>query len=222
MNQSTKPTRTRIKMCGLTRVEDVQTAVAAGCDAIGLVFYAQSPRYVELEVASKLIQHVPAFIEIVGLFVNAKIDQVIEFSKQLPLSLLQFHGNETPEYCESVSQTLNRRYIRALHIKEGENLLQSAALYPNAAAILLDTPSANYGGSGQTFDWSLLKKLPSSFLQPIILSGGLNSANVANAITQVRPYAVDVSSGIENAPGIKDKQKMFAFTKAVFNTNNQS
>lgn len=207
--------RTRIKICGLTRLEDILAAVEAGVDAIGFVFYEKSARYISPENAAKLVAHIPPFITTVGLFVNASAPQVQEVIKQVPLSLLQFHGDESPELCTEIAHSVNRPYIRALRVKvgmDGEDLVKYQDSYQNAAGILLDTFVDTYGGSGKTFDWSIVTH---GLLPHGILSGGLTPANVASAIKQITPYAVDVSSGVEVAPGVKDAQLINDFVHAV-------
>ncbi len=199
---------TRIKICGLTRVEDLQGAVAAGADAIGLVFYPPSPRYVDLPTAATLACLVPPFVSIVGLFVNADPDRVRETLAAVPIHVLQFHGDEDEAYCRQ----FDRPYLKAARVKPGMDLLQYAADYPSAQAILLDAFVDGYGGGGKVFDWTLI---PDSLSKPVILSGGLDAGNVGEAIRRVRPAAVDVSSGVEAARGIKDAGKMNAFVAAV-------
>lgn len=198
----------RIKVCGLTRVEDVQAAVAAGVDAVGLVFYPDSPRHVTIAQAAELCRHVPPFVTIVGLFVNASRAEVHRVIEAVPLNLLQFHGDETADQCEGFGVP----YLKAARVRPGVDLLEFAAQFASARALLLDTWTPAYGGSGESFDWSLV---PSSCPLPVILSGGLTPDNVAEAIRLVRPVAVDVSSGVESAKGIKDAAKIRAFVSAV-------
>ena len=198
----------RIKVCGLTRVEDVQAAVAAGVDAIGLVFYADSPRHVTIEQARTLARAIPPFVTIVGLFVNASRAEVNRVIEEVPLNLLQFHGDETVDQCEGFGVP----YLRAARVRPGVDLLEFAMQFPTARALLLDTWTPAYGGSGESFDWSLV---PTYCPLPVILSGGLNPDNVADAMRQVHPVAVDVSSGVESAKGIKDAEKIRAFVRAV-------
>jgi phosphoribosylanthranilate isomerase len=198
----------RIKVCGLTRVEDVQAAVAAGVDAVGLVFYPDSPRHVTIAQAAELCRHVPPFVTIVGLFVNASRAEVHRVIEAVPLNLLQFHGDETADQCEGFGVP----YLKAARVRPGVDLLEFAAQFASARALLLDTWTPAYGGSGESFDWSLV---PTSCPLPVILSGGLTPDNVADAIRQVRPVAVDVSSGVESAKGIKDAAKIRAFVSAV-------
>jgi len=199
---------TRIKVCGLTRVEDVQAAVAAGVDAIGLVFYADSPRHVSIEQAKALCAHIPPFVTVVGLFVNASRAEIHRVMEAVPLNLLQFHGDETVDQCEGFGLP----YLRAARVRPGLDLLEFASQFPSARALLLDTWTPVYGGSGTSFDWALV---PSDCPLPVILSGGLNPENVAAAIRQVQPVAVDVSSGVEIAKGIKDADRIRAFVSAV-------
>ena len=199
---------TRIKMCGLTRLEDVEAAVGAGADAIGLVFYPPSPRYVDLATAGTLARAVPPFITIVGLFVNAEVATVKTTLAEVPLHVLQFHGDEHETYCRQ----FDRPYLKAARVRPGMDLLQYAAGFPSAQALLLDAFVDGYGGGGKAFDWSVI---PADLGKPIVLSGGLDAGNVVEAISRVRPAAVDVSSGIERAKGIKDAEKMRAFAAAV-------
>ena len=205
MRMNTPP---RIKICGLTRVEDVEAALAAGVDAIGLVLYPESPRHVTIEQAAALCRDIPPFVTVVGLFVNASRAQVHRVIEAVPLNLLQFHGDETVDQCEGFGLP----YLRAARVRPGVDLLEFASQFPSARALLLDTWTPAYGGSGESFDWSLV---PASCPLPVILSGGLTPDNVAEAIRRVRPVAVDVSSGVESAKGIKDAIKIRAFVSAV-------
>jgi phosphoribosylanthranilate isomerase len=198
----------RIKICGLTRVADVQAAVAAGADAIGLVFYPPSPRHVDLPTAAMLANAVPPFITIVGLFVNADPAVVRATLAAVPIHVLQFHGDEDENYCRQ----FDRPYMKAARVKPGMDLVQYAAAFPSAQAILLDAFVDGFGGGGKVFDWSLV---PGALGKPIVLSGGLDAGNVGDAVRQVRPAAVDVSSGVEAAKGIKDAEKINAFVSAV-------
>jgi phosphoribosylanthranilate isomerase len=217
--------RTRIKICGLTREADVDAAVQAGADAVGFVLYPHSPRFVTPERAGELARHLPCFVTPVLLFVNASPEFIAQGTAAVPQALLQFHGDETPADCEAA----DRPYIRAARIAPGAagaafDLLKYAQAYASAQAVLLDTLVAGYGGSGQSFDWTAF---PWSHPQlnassRLVLSGGLDAANVIDGITQVRPWAVDVSSGVEaRAPdggaikGIKHAGQMNAFVAAV-------
>lgn len=199
---------TRIKMCGLTRSQDLLAAVEAGADAVGLVFYAASPRAVTLAQAADLARQVPPFVTIVGLFVNAEVAQVRATLAAVPIHLLQFHGDEDDDYCRQ----FDRPFIKAARVRPGMDLLQYVRSFPSAQAILLDAFVEGYGGGGKVFDWTLIPENPG---KPIILSGGLDADNVAAAIRRVRPAAVDVSSGIEAGKGIKDAGKIRAFVAAV-------
>jgi phosphoribosylanthranilate isomerase len=199
---------TRIKICGLTRREDLLAAVRAGADAIGLVFYAPSPRYVDLKTAADLARAVPPLVAVVGLFVNANPAQVRETLAAVPLHLLQFHGDEDEGYCRQ----FERPYLKAARVEPGLDLVQYASRFPSAQAILLDACVDGYGGGGEAFDWALI---PKAIGKPIVLSGGLDAGNVGDAIARVRPAAVDVSSGVESAKGIKDAEKLRAFVAAV-------
>lgn len=199
----------RTKICGITRVEDIKAVVASGADALGFVFYEPSPRNVTIEQATSLMQALPPFVTTVGLFVNASSEFVQQVLAKVPLDVLQFHGDESPEYC----QQFNRPYLKAIRVKLGVDLVQCAVDYQSAQALLLDAHVAGMpGGTGKTFDWSLI---PSNLAKPIILSGGLDDENVRQAIRQVRPYAVDVSSGVELSKGIKDKAKIARFMHEV-------
>jgi phosphoribosylanthranilate isomerase len=199
---------TRIKICGLTRLEDVQQAVAAGADALGLVFYPPSPRYVDLSTAAGLASAVPPFVSIVGLFVNADPATVRATLAAVPLHVLQMHGDEDETYCRQ----FDRPYIKAARVRPGMDLLQYTAHFASAQAILLDAFVDGYGGGGEVFDWSLV---PPALGKPLILSGGLDASNVGEAVRRLRPAAVDVSSGVEASKGVKDAEKMRAFVAAV-------
>ena len=201
--------RTRVKICGLTRLEDAQAAVAAGADAIGLVFDPRSPRCVSLEQAAAIARARPPFVTAVGLFVDASPEQIRETLNRVPLDLLQFHGAETPEQC----RLYHRPYIKAISMKPDVDVSAEARRYADCAGLLLDTFSAQAtGGSGETFDWT---RAPRDLNKPVILAGGLTPANVGAAIRALHPYAVDVSSGVESAKGIKDAGKIAAFIAAV-------
>ena len=212
-----------IKICGLTRAQDVQSAVAAGANAIGFVLYPPSPRFVTPQRAAELASLLPAFVTPVLLFVNASADEVSQAAQQVPGAWLQFHGDETPAFCQEVAQNLGRRWIRVARIPKetpvGEmpfDLLKYASYYSQAHALLLDTLVDAYGGSGSTFNWS---QLPTNVNAHLVLSGGLTPVNVADGIRAVHSrglsLAVDVSSGVESAKGIKDADKIRAFVAAV-------
>ena len=205
---------TRIKICGLTRPQDVDAAVAAGADAIGLVFYPASPRCIDLARAVELIRHVPPFVDIVGLFVNAAPTQVRAVLAAIPVHLLQFHGDEDDAYCRQ----FGRPFLKAVRVCPDIDLPGQMAAFPSAQAILLDAFVEGYGGSGQAFDWTLV---PHELPKPIVLSGGLDANNVGDAIRRVHPAAVDVSSGVESGKGIKDAEKMRAFVMAVHRADMQ-
>ena len=200
---------TAVKICGITRPEDALAAARAGAHAIGLVFYAMSPRNVTPGRAAEIIRVVPPFVTTVGLFVNAEAEEIRRVLTEAPVNLLQFHGEETPEFCRQ----FKRPYVKAVRMKAGVDLLQYAQDYHDAKALLLDNyVEGLHGGSGVAFDWSLI---PRGLPLPVILSGGLTPENVAEAVRRVRPSAVDVSSGVESAKGIKDAQKIAAFIKGV-------
>ena len=199
----------RSKICGITRIEDALAALEAGADAIGLVFYGKSPRAVGVEQAAAIVQALPPFVTSVGLFVDMPRDELQQLLQRLPLDLLQFHGDESPADCEGHG----RPYIKALRVRPGEDVAAAMAPYSGAQGILLDTFVEGVpGGTGASFDWSLV---PEDAAKPIILAGGLDADNVATAIRQVRPYAVDVSGGVEASKGIKDAGKIRAFVRAV-------
>ncbi len=199
----------RSKICGITRIEDALAAVEAGADAIGLVFYGKSPRAVSIEQAAAILQALPPFVTSVGLFVDMPRDELQQLLQRLPLDLLQFHGDESPADCEGHG----RPYIKALRVRPGEDVAAAMAPYAGARGILLDTFVEGVpGGTGASFDWSLV---PENAAKPIILAGGLDAGNVATAIRQVRPHAVDVSGGVEASKGIKDAGKIRAFVRAV-------
>lgn len=200
---------TRVKICGITRVEDALAAARNGADAIGLVFYERSPRHVSVAQAKQLAGALPPFVTIVGLFVNAEAAFVREVLENVPLDLLQFHGDETPEYCAQ----FNKPFLKAIRVKAGVNLLQCASDFRGARGLLLDAHVEGIpGGTGTAFDWELI---PGDLPLPVILSGGLDAGNAAAAIEQVRPYALDVSSGVEASKGIKDAAKIAAFINEV-------
>ncbi len=200
--------RTRIKICGLTREADVDAAVQAGADAIGFVLYDKSPRHVDPVRAAELARRLPPFVTPVLLLVNASPQQVATGLAAVPQALLQFHGDESPAQCEAA----RRPYLRAARMAAGFDLLDFASRFASAQALLLDTHVEGYGGGGKVFDWSLI---PPSVPLPVVLSGGLNAANVIEGVLRVRPSAVDVSSGVESAKGIKDAQAMRRFCDAV-------
>jgi phosphoribosylanthranilate isomerase len=202
------PNRTRIKICGLTREVDVAAAVNAGADAVGLVFYERSPRHVTLARAVALVRDLPPFVTPVGLFVNAAREQIAAACAAIPGLLLQFHGDEDLAACEAPA----RPYMRAARMAEGFDLLDFASKFSSAQAILLDAHVEGYGGGGKVFDWSAI---PSNVSRPLVLSGGLNPANVIDGVVRVRPVAVDVSSGVEASKGIKDADLMQRFCAAV-------
>lgn len=211
--------RTRIKICGLTRVEDVQAVVAAGADAIGFVFYPKSPRHVTPEQAVALIAAVPPYVATVGLFVNASVAEVQAISAVAPLSLLQFHGDETPEHSAALAQAVHTPFVQVFRVKPDtsvEDLLEYEQRYraasPLFSSLLLDTYVDAYGGAGKVFDWSLV---PEELAPRVVLSGGLSVHNATDAVVRVRPYAVDISSGVEASKGIKEASKVRAFIAAV-------
>ena len=200
--------RTRIKICGLTREADVDDAVAAGADALGFVLYDKSPRHVSLDRAAALVARLPPFVTPVLLMVNAGAAELQRATERLPQALLQFHGDETPAECEAAGHP----FLRAARMAPGFDLLDFATLFARAQALLLDAHVDGYGGSGKVFDWS---QIPPSVPLPVVLSGGLNPANVTDGVLGVRPWAVDVSSGVETAKGVKSAELMRRFCLAV-------
>jgi len=218
--------RTRIKICGLTRAEDVLASVEAGADALGFVFYPESPRYISPEKAKELVSLVPPFITTVGLFVNATKSDVIEIVKQTGISLLQFHGDESSDICATIATSVELPFIRAFRVASNtkfQDLIQFEKKYRATShyfsGLLLDSYTEEYGGAGKVFNWSLIEK---EIAHRVVLSGGLSAQNVAGAIQRVRPYAVDVSSGVESEKGIKDAKKIRAFISAVHASNKSS
>ena len=199
----------RVKVCGITRCEDAKAAVRLGVDAIGFVFWPHSARYIDPDSACQIAVNIPPFVCTVGVYVDPDVAWVEETIQIVKLSLLQFHGNDTPEFCNQFSIP----YIKAIRVRQDTNLLQYAERYHTAKGILLDTYAAGMpGGTGHAFDWHLI---PQHLPMPLILSGGLNPTNVARAIKQTQPWAVDVSSGVEATKGIKDEKKIFAFMQGV-------
>jgi phosphoribosylanthranilate isomerase len=202
-------TRTRVKICGITRLQDAMTAIRAGADALGFVFYSPSPRAITPEQAQTITAKLPPFVSKVGLFVNAAASEVREAITTAGLDCLQFHGDETADYCAQ----FNLPYYKAIRVKTGVNLVQCELDFASATALLLDTYSEKaVGGTGEAFDWSLI---PVGLHKPVILAGGLNPDNVRQAMHQVHPYALDVSGGVEAEKGIKSPQKIAAFMQQV-------
>ncbi len=201
--------RTRVKICGITRIEDAQAAVEAGCDAIGLVFYEPSPRFVSLERAAEVVASIPPFVNTVGLFVDAEPSYIQQVLQRVRLDLLQFHGDESAQAC----QQFGVPYMKAIRVQPDTNLLQYAKEFEQAKALLLDAFIEGVpGGTGQKFDWNII---PKALPIPVVLAGGLTPENVSAAIEQVNPYAVDVSGGVEIKKGIKDAAKIAAFMRGV-------
>ncbi len=200
--------RTRVKICGITQRQDAVDAIEAGADAIGLVFYAPSPRAVRIAQAKKIVASLPPFVTVVGLFVDADAAVVNDTIAQVGLDCLQFHGNENPIYCEQFSLP----YFKAIRMQDGQDIQVEALKHKAAVAILLDSYQADTpGGTGETFDWDKIPALE----QPLILAGGLNTGNIKQAIEMVQPYAVDVSGGVEASKGIKSLEKITAFMNEV-------
>ena len=205
--------RTRVKICGITRREDALAAAELGTDAIGFVFYSSSPRFIDVTNAQKIAQCLPPFVTKVGLFVNAVADDVTKTGNFVGLDLLQFHGDEDAEFCRS----FDLPYLKAIRMQDNTDFSMLVNQYHDAAGLLLDSYVADQaGGTGQVFDWG---KIPDGLSRPVVLAGGLTPENVASAIKQVKPYAVDVSSGVEQSSGIKDANKIAEFMKAVRDSN---
>ncbi|MGB7931476.1 MAG: phosphoribosylanthranilate isomerase [Gammaproteobacteria bacterium] len=201
--------RTRVKICGITRVEDALSAIEHGADAIGLVFFEGSPRHVTLEQAGRITAAVAPFVTVVGLFVDASPPGIRRVLENVPLGLLQFHGHEANDDCNGYGLP----FIKSVAMKPDTDLREQIRAYPDAGGLLLDTWQPHiHGGGGQVFDWS---RVPHDLALPVILAGGLTAANIATAIRQIRPYAVDVSSGVESGKGIKSAEKISAFMKGV-------
>ena len=201
--------RTRVKICGITRVEDGLAACQAGADAVGLVFYAPSPRAVDVEQAGVIRRALPPFVSVVGLFVNESRETVARTAERVGLDLLQFHGDESPADCERFGLP----YMKAIRVNDNVDLREASKRYANAKALVLDSHDEKlWGGSGRTFDWTLV---PVDIERPIVLAGGLTPANVADAIARLCPYAVDVSGGVEQSPGIKDAERIAQFIREV-------
>jgi phosphoribosylanthranilate isomerase len=211
--------RTRVKICGLTREEDVRAAVQAGADALGFVFYPPSPRYVSAAQASALMAAMPPFVTPVALFVNATLAEVQEVARLAPFALLQFHGDESPADCAAIAAAVGRPFMRVFRMRpdtSAADLLEYERAYraasPLFSSLLLDTYVDAYGGAGKVFDWSLI---PKELAPRVVLSGGLSVSNATDAVASVRPFAVDISSGVEAQKGIKDARKIAAFINAV-------
>lgn len=205
--------RTRVKICGITRPDDAQAAIKSGADALGMVFYAPSPRAVTIEQAREIVAGLSPFVTVVGLFVNEGREKIAQILSEVRIDLLQFHGDETPEECAGHSKP----YIKAIRMREGVDLEGELNRYSQSEGLLLDTyRKGTPGGTGDSFDWELI---PDKIAGSITLAGGLDSENVAQAIRQVRPYAVDVSGGVEKEKGIKDEQKIEAFMRGVESAN---
>jgi phosphoribosylanthranilate isomerase len=208
--------RTRIKICGITRAQDARSAAQAGADAIGLVFYPPSPRYLSVERAVEIRDALEPFVQTVALFVNPDAAQVAQVIGRVRPGMLQFHGEETPEFCAQFGTPFVKAYRVRSGDSAGEHALEYLRPFSRAAAWLFDSHVPEYGGVGETFDWSLL---PAAQERPVILSGGLARENVAGAVRRVRPWGVDVSSGVESAKGIKDAAKIAAFIAEVRNAD---
>lgn len=211
--------RTRIKICGLTRPEDVSAAIAAGADALGFVFYDKSPRWVRPQQAGALMAGLPPMVTTVGLFVNATPGEVAATVAAAPVAMLQFHGDESAQQCAEAAAAANRPFLRAFRVKpdtQPDELLEYERRYraasPLFSSLLLDTYVDAYGGAGKVFDWSLI---PKELAPRVVLSGGLSVSNATGAVASVRPYAVDISSGVEASKGIKDAARIAAFIEAV-------
>ncbi len=202
-------TATRIKICGITRPEDALAVAASGADALGLVFYSRSPRAVTVEQAVAITEVLPPFLSVVALFVDEPIANIKRILSTVPIGLIQFHGTESPEFC----QQFGRPWIKALRVQPGLDIADACRKYHRASGVLLDSFQAGVpGGTGKTFDWDLA---PVNLPLPVVLAGGLDAANVGEAIRTLHPAAVDVSGGVERSPGIKDAEKIHRFIAAV-------
>jgi phosphoribosylanthranilate isomerase len=200
---------TRIKICGITRLEDARAVTASGADAIGLVFYADSPRAVTTDQAADIVAVVPPFVSVVALFVNEPVASIKRILGKVPIDLIQFHGDESPEFC----QQFDRPWIKALRVRPGLDIASACRQYRRARGVLLDSWHEGVpGGTGQAFDWNLA---PGNLSLPVVLAGGLHEGNVGDAIRALRPAAVDVSGGVESAPGVKDAHRIQRFIAAV-------
>lgn len=201
----------RVKICGMTRREDILQASSLGADAIGFVCYEKSPRFVGLEKARQLLTELPPFLAVVAVLVNPDKGFVQDLLQALPVTMLQFHGEESAAFCEQ----FHKPYIKAVPALTGEQIEKAAREYASASALLLDTPSSDQkGGTGRCFDWSII---PEQLQKPYILAGGIDETNLSQALASSKPYAVDLSSGVESSPGVKDLDKMTRFFKAVTN-----
>jgi phosphoribosylanthranilate isomerase len=198
--------RTRVKICGITNLTDAEMAIEAGADALGFILYPKSPRYIRVDEAQAIIEQLPPYVERVAVVVNPAPEDVVAIGAQPGFSLWQMHGHESPEFCRSLS---SHRLVKALSLPVARSREELAEF--GVTAFLLDTPSAQYGGTGKVFNWDLVADFRRLTDRPLILSGGLNIDNVAEAIRRVQPYAVDVSSGVETAPGKKDRKKVREF-----------
>ena len=211
-----KQVRTRVKICGITRVDDALDVVASGADAIGLVFYEPSPRNVSVERAKEIAAAVPAFVTVVALFVDPSEEQVQRVLNHVRIDLIQFHGDEDNDFCSR----FQRPFIKAIRVRQASDVVASCLRFPNAVGILLDSYKPGVpGGTGETFDWSLI---PNQANKPLILAGGLNADNIAGAIDDVQPFAVDVSGGVEASKGIKDPEKVKAFLNEVYSVDQRN
>ncbi len=205
----TASARTRIKICGITRIDDARAAIAVGVDAIGLVFYPRSPRCLDIERARSIVDQLPPLVTVVGVFVNQTIKQVREIADRASLDILQLHGDETPEQCCRYGQP----YIKGVRMRDDVDLTATARAFSDCRGLLVDTYKPGIeGGTGETFSW---KRIPATMTKPVILAGGLTPANVGEAIKTVRPFAVDVSSGVEKTPGVKEAREIERLVKAV-------
>ncbi len=211
MNSASTQLRTRIKVCGITRLEDALAASELGVDAVGFVFYDKSPRYIEPAKAAAIIRQLPPFVSAVGLFVNPSQASISNVLKSVPLGVIQLHGDETPEFC----QLQERRVLKAISVSDSSDL-KRASNYDCPLLLDAKAPAGVYGGTGTAFDWSLLKGFEHNY--PLTLAGGLNSANVRGALAIRQWFALDVSSGVEISPGIKSADKMRAFVETVNNS----
>ncbi len=213
--ESATQQRTRVKMCGTTRLEDAMVAVSSGVDALGFIFYVKSPRYINPEQATKIIQQLPPFVDRVGVFVNAPIEDVVA-TAGIGLSYLQLHGNESVDYCRQIRKQLPFcRIIKAFRVSEESQSEDFAPYNECVDAFLLDTYMRGAkGGTGKAFDWTIIERL--KLQRPILLAGGLSPENIVSAITEVKPFAVDINSGVESQPGVKDHARIIDLLRLVY------
>lgn len=210
--------RTRVKICGMTRKQDIDFAIAAGVDVLGFIFYKLSKRYISAANVAAMLHNIPPFVGVAGVFVNPSFEELKSICSKVPLTLLQFHGDETYDYCQFCANEMKLPWIKVIRVSENSNckeIANSTEKYSGANAILFDTDSEHFGGVGRSFNWNCL---PINRSYPLILSGGINLANVADAVSKIHPYGIDVCSGVEfeNQPGMKDHLKIAELLELVY------